>query len=62
VDVEKAEVQKCTAIVMFSAEVQRTGELGTCSSRHWSGGWRHQRRWYRRRRCVYYGWRGEISY
>ena len=29
VDIEGAEVQKCAAIVMFSAKVQRTRELGT---------------------------------
>jgi len=44
VNVEGAGVQKCVAIVMFSAEVWRTRELGTCSSRRWSRGWRHQRR------------------
>jgi len=37
-NVEGAEVQKCTAVVMFSAEVQGTRELGTCSSRCWSRG------------------------
>jgi len=62
VDVERAGVQKCTAIVTFSAEVQRTRELGTCSSRHQSGGRKHQRRWYRQGRCVWYGWRGGIGH
>jgi len=62
VDVERAGVQKHIAIVMFSAEVQRTGELGTCSSRHRSGGQKHWRRWYRRRRYVCYGQRRGISY
>ena len=33
-DVERAGVQKCMAIMMFSTEVWRTGELGTCSSCH----------------------------
>jgi len=51
-DVEEAGVQKCAAVVTFSAEVQRTKELGTCSSRYRSGGQRHQRRWYRQGRCV----------
>jgi len=52
VDVEGAGVQKCTAIVMFSTKVWGTRELGTCSSRRRNGGRRHQRRWYRYRRCV----------
>jgi len=52
VDVEGAGVQKCVAVVTFSTEVRGTRELETCSSRHWSGGQRHQRRWYRRGRCV----------
>jgi len=51
-DVERAGVQKCMAVVTFSAEVWGTKELGTCSSRHRSGGQRHQRRWYRWGRCV----------
>jgi len=42
-DVERAGVQKCMAIVMFSTKVQRTGELGICLSHHQSGGWRHRR-------------------
>jgi len=46
-DVEGAGVQKCAAIVTFSAEVQRTRELGTCLSCHQSRGQRHQRRWYK---------------
>ena len=33
-DVERAGVQKCAAVVTFSAEVWRTGELGTCLSRY----------------------------
>jgi len=37
VDVERVGVQKCVAIVTFSAEVQRTGELGTYLSRYQSG-------------------------
>jgi len=37
-DVEGAGVQECTAVVMFSTKVQRTGELGTRSPCHWSGG------------------------
>jgi len=51
-DVEGAGVQKCAAVVTFSAEVRGTRELGTCSSRYRSGGRRHQRRWYRQGRCV----------
>jgi len=61
-DVEGAGVQECVAIVIFSAEVQRTRELETHSSRHQSGGQRHQRRWYQWGRCVWYGWRGGISH
>jgi len=49
---EGAGVQKCTAIVTFSAEVQGTRELRTRLSRRRSRGQRHQRRWYRRGRCV----------
>jgi len=41
VDVERAGVQKRMAIVTFSTEVWRTGELGTCSSRCRSGEQRH---------------------
>jgi len=52
VDVEGAGIQKCMAIVMFSAKVQGTREFVTCSSRRRSGGWRHQRGWYRQGRCV----------
>jgi len=37
-DVEGAGVQECTAVVMFSTKVQRTGELGTRSPCHWSEG------------------------
>jgi len=62
VDVEGAEVQESMAIVTFSTEVQRIGELGTCSSYCWSGGWKHWRRWHRQGRCVWYGQRGGISY
>jgi len=51
-DVQGAEVQEHTAVVMFSAEVQGKGEFGTHSSRSLSGGWEHRRRWYRRRRHV----------
>ena len=36
-DVEGAGVQKYVAIMTFSAEVQRTRELGTCLSYCWSG-------------------------
>jgi len=61
-DVEGAGVQECMAIVMFSTEVQRTGELGTCSSYCWSGGQRRWRGWYRWGRYVWYGWRKEISH
>jgi len=34
VDVKGAGVQKCVAVVTFSAKVWRTRELGTCLSRH----------------------------
>jgi len=51
-DVEGAGVQKCTAIVTFSTKVRGTREFGTCLSHHQSGGQRHQREWYRQRRCV----------
>ena len=61
-DVKRAGVQEYTAVVMFSAKVQRTRELGTCSSRCQSRGWRHQRRWYRQGRYVWYGWKREISH
>jgi len=37
-DVEGAGVQKCAAVVTFSAEVWGTRELGTCLSRHQSRG------------------------
>ena len=43
-DVERAGVQKHAAIMTFSAEVQRTGELRTRPSHCRSGWWRHQRR------------------
>jgi len=61
-DVKGAEVQKYAAIVMFSTEVWGTRELGTCSSRHQSGGQRHQRRWYRRGGVFSMGRGGGISY
>jgi len=38
VDVERVGVQESMAIVMFSAEVQRTGELRTGLSHYWNGG------------------------
>jgi len=50
------------AIVTFSVEVQGAGELGACPSDWWSGGQRHQRGWYRWGRCVWYGWRREVSH
>jgi len=53
-DIEGAGVQECVAVVMFSTEVQRTEELGTCLSYH-------QRGLYRRRRCIWYGWRGRLA-
>jgi len=62
VNVERAGVQKCVAIVTFSAEVWRTEELGMRLSCHWSKVRRHQRRWYRQGRCVWYGRRGGISH
>ena len=62
VDVERAGVQKCTAIVMFSTKVWRTGELGTHPSHRRNRRWRHQRRWYEWGRCVWYGQRGRISH
>ena len=61
-DVEGAGVQKYMAVVTFSTEVQRMGELGACSSCRQSRGQRHQRRWYRWGRYVWYGQRGRISY
>jgi len=61
-DIERAGVQKCTAVMTFSAEVWRARELGMCSSHRQNGGWRYQRRWYRQRRCVWYGQRGRISH
>jgi len=57
-DVEEAGVQECAAIVTFSTEVWRTGELGTYLFHCQSRGQRHWRRWYRQRRCVWYGQRG----
>ena len=41
VDIERAGVQKCMAVVMFSTEVQRTRELGMCLSCYRSRGQRH---------------------
>jgi len=61
-DVERTGVQKRMAIMTFSTEVQRTGELGTHPSHCQSGRRRHQRRWYERRRCVWYGQREGISH
>jgi len=61
-DVERAGVQKCTAVVMFSTEVQRTRELGMCLSCCWSREQRHWRKWYKWRRCVWYGQRKGISH
>jgi len=37
-DIEGAGVQECTAVMMFSAKVQRIGELGMHSSCCWSEG------------------------
>jgi len=51
-DVEGAGVQKCAAVVTFSAEVWGTRELRTCLSHCRSRGQRHRRRWYRWGRCV----------
>jgi len=45
--IERAGIQECAAIVTFSVEVWRAGELGASSSCWWSGGLRHQRGWYR---------------
>jgi len=51
-DVERAGVQKRAAIVTFSTQVQRTGELGTCPSYCQSRWQRHWRRWYKQGKCV----------
>jgi len=51
-DVKGAGIQKCVAVVTFSAKVQGTREFGTCSSCRRSGGWRYWRGWYKRGRCV----------
>jgi len=40
-DVERAKVQKCTAVVTFSTEVQRTEKLRMCSFHCWSRGRRY---------------------
>jgi len=61
-DLEGARVQECVAVVTFSTEVQRTGELETHLSHYWNGGQRHQRRWCRQGRCVWHRQRGEISH
>jgi len=61
-DVERTGVQKCVAVVMFSAKVRRIGELGTCPSRRRSRGQRYWRRWYKWGKCVWYGRRGGISH
>ena len=61
-DVERAGVQEYAAVVTFSAKVQRTGKLGMCLSYCQSKERRHQRRWYRQRRCVWYRQRGRISH
>jgi len=61
-NVQRAGVQKCTAVVMFSAKVRWAGELGTHSSCRWSGRWRRQRGWYRRRRGVRYRRRERVSH
>jgi len=45
--IERAGVQECMAVVTFSIEVQRAGELGACLLCQWSRGQRHQRGWYR---------------
>ena len=37
-DIERAGVQKCTAVMTFSAEVWKAGELGMCSSHRQNGG------------------------
>jgi len=57
-NVERAGVQKCMAVVTFSTQVQRTGELGTYLSYCQSRERRHQRRWYKQGRCVWYAERG----
>jgi len=61
VNVQGAGVQKRTAVVTFSAEVRRTGELGMHLSCCQSRGWRRWRGWYRWRRGVRYGQREGIS-
>jgi len=43
-NVEGVGVQECTAVVTFSAEVWRGGELGMHMSCYWSRGQRHWRR------------------
>jgi len=60
--IERARVEECVTVVTFSIEVQRAGELGACSSYRQSGGQRHQRGWYRRGRCVWYGRKREVSH
>jgi len=60
--IERAGVQECMAVVMFSIEVQGAGELGACPL-HWqSRGQRHWRGWYRWGRCVWYGQKRGVSH
>jgi len=61
-DVERVGVQKCVAVVTFSTEVQKIGVLGMHPFCRWSREQRHQRRWYKRRRCIWYRQRGGISH
>ena len=53
IDVERAGVQEYAAVVTFSAKVQRTEKFGMCLSCCRSEERRHQRRWYRQRKCVF---------
>jgi len=41
--IERAGVQECMAVVMFSVEVQGAGELGACPLHRQSRGQRHWR-------------------
>jgi len=61
-NVQRAGVQKRTAVMTFSAKVRRAEELGTHLSYCQSGGWRRRGGWYRRRRDVRYRQRGGISH
>jgi len=61
VDIERAGVQKCMAVVTFSTKVWRTKELGTCSSYHRSRGQRHWRRWYKQGGMFGMGGRGGLA-